>query len=171
MSRPTMRGGLATTLPRPAQGRTSRRCSPSLRAGFQAFRCLGPCHEVSAHRARTRVGRNTPALVAPYGVFTCSPPSEVRLVGARHVGLVVGIVLAAVFRTHDLRPYLGTRDIGQGRGPWRREDLFILDRHVHLHELAAVLAEGIAIEQPVLLYVSLDGVFDVVVVAQPIALH
>jgi hypothetical protein len=96
-------------------------------------------------------------------------PSEVRLVSARNVGLFPGIVvLIAVFSTDHFRPCVGPWHISQGRGPRRREHALIFDRHVQLQELASVLAEGIAVEQPILPYVPLDRVFHVIVFAQPI---
>src|ERR1700681_2890895 len=76
-----------------------------------------------------------------------STPSEVRLLGARNVGVaVVVIILMAVFSTDDFRQNIRSRHIGQGRGPRRREDALVLDRQVQLKELAPMVTEDIAVE-------------------------
>ena len=83
-----------------------------------------------------------------------SSPSEVRLLGARSVGIaVVVIILMEVFSTDDFGKNTRSRHIGQGRGPRRREDALVLDRQVQLQELAPVVAEDIALEQPILFLV------------------
>src|SRR5215471_15582136 len=77
--------------------------------------------------------------------------SEVRLLRARSVGVaVVVIILMEVFSADAFRHNIGSRHIGQGGGPRRREDALVLDRHVQLKELAPVVAEDIAVEQPIL---------------------
>src|SRR5205809_6048424 len=99
-----------------------------------------------------------------------SSSSEVRLVRARSIGVaVVVIILMKVVGTDGFRRNIRPRHIGQGRGPRRREDALVLDRQMQLQELAPVVAEDIALEQPVLFFVPLDGVLHVVVFAQPIA--
>src|SRR5258708_32036948 len=88
--------------------------------------------------------------------------SEVRLLGFRDVRVLVVVVLARIFGTDRFRYLVGPRHISQGRGPGRREDAFILDRHMQLQELAAVLAEDIAVKQPILFFISIECVFYVV---------
>src|SRR5437660_560885 len=61
--------------------------------------------------------------------FTRFSASKVRLLSFRDVGLLVVVVLVPIFRTDAFRYSLSWR-IGQGCGPGRREDAFILDRHV-----------------------------------------
>ena len=97
---------------------------------------------------------------------------EVRLLSPRSVGVAaVVIILTEIFSTDVFRQDGRSRHIGEGRGPRRREDALVLDRHVKLQELAPVVAEDIAVEQPILIFVPLDGVLHVVIFAQPIALH
>src|SRR5215471_13479710 len=74
-----------------------------------------------------------------------------------------------VFSTDNLWPRGGPRYVSKCRGPRHREYTLILDRQLHLQELAAMAAENIPGEQPILLFVSLDCVLHVVVIAQPIA--
>src|SRR5580692_7145064 len=81
-------------------------------------------------------------LFAASEARTCRfPPrslsSEVRLLGARNVGVaVVVIVLMDVVGTHGFRRSIRSRHIGQGRGPRGREDALVLDRQMQLQELA-----------------------------------
>src|SRR5215470_5834356 len=97
-------------------------------------------------------------------------PSEVRLLSMRNVGVaVVVIILMGVFSTDNLWPRAGPRYVSKRRGPRRREDPLILDRQLQLQELATMAAENIAGKQPILLFVSLDCILHVVVIAQPIA--
>src|SRR5258708_10700326 len=96
---------------------------------------------------------------------------EVRLLGFRHVRVLVVVILVRIFGADSLRYLVGPRHISQRRAPGRREDAFILDRHMQLEELAAVLAEDITVKEPILSSVPVECVFHVVIIAQPIAFH
>jgi hypothetical protein len=72
-----------------------------------------------------------------------------------------------IFSTDAFLRSVRSRHIGHGRCPRRRKDPLVFDRQVHLQELAPVIAEDIASEQPILFFVPLDGVLHVVVIAQP----
>src|SRR5258706_376676 len=121
------------------------------------WRPTGPCNGSPTFSAR----RST---VPPFS------PSEVRLLSAVNGGVAFVLkILMKVFRTGGFRHNIRSRHIGQGGGPRRREDALVLDRHVQLQELAPVVAEDIAVEQPILFFVPLDGVLHVVVFTQPIA--
>jgi hypothetical protein len=72
--------------------------------------------------------------------------SKIGLVRAGNIGLVLVIILGAVFGADSFRQLVGPRHIGQGCGPGRREHAYILDRHVQLQELAAMPAKDVAVE-------------------------
>src|SRR5436853_7004983 len=65
--------------------------------------------------------------------------SEVRSIRFGDVRVFVAVIFVRILGTDAFRYLVGSRHIGQGRGPRRREDAFILDRHMQLQELAAVL--------------------------------
>src|SRR5947207_1804080 len=75
--------------------------------------------------------------------------SEVRLLSSWGVRLLVVIVFHQIFGAGAFRDSVRRR-VGHGRGPGRREDASVLDRHMHLQELAvAVPAPDIALKQPI----------------------
>src|SRR5713226_3068035 len=88
--------------------------------------------------------------------------SEIRLGRPRHIGVLSRVPLD-VFGASLFRPLRGgvrsAGSIRHGRGPWRREDVLILDRELELQ----VLTPRVRIPHPVgdviLLCVSFEPVF------------
>src|SRR5262249_37343071 len=97
-----------------------------------------------------------------------TPCSKIRLVTLRHVGLLVAVVFVGVVGADGFLQWTWIRHVGQRRAKGCGENSFVLHGHLHLHELAAVPAPNIANEHPIFLSVSLDGVFDIVVIPQPV---
>src|SRR6185503_4309682 len=99
-------------------------------------------------------------------VLSSTTALEVGLAGFGDVRVLVVVILVRIFRTDAFR-YFRRWHIGQCCGPRGGEDAFIFYCHMKLHELAAVLAEDIAVEQPIFLLVPLERIFHVVIGAQP----
>jgi hypothetical protein len=87
---------------------------------------------------------NTYNVEPPSGLLvpetSVEQPLEVRLIcsrdcgfGPREPSLVLG--------TNHFRELVVARHIGQGRGPRRREDALVFNRHMELRELAPVGAD------------------------------
>src|SRR4030095_6309276 len=83
---------------------------------------------------------------------------EIRLVRLRLVRIPVVVVFVRVFGADRFVERIAARYIGQRRGKWRGEDAFVLDRHMHLQELAPMLAEYIPGEHPILFGVPFESV-------------
>ena len=100
---------------------------PSRRLRHRHFRCR---KKLTWQRTSRNLPNDPkPTLATTARLHAVRHPSEVRLVCARNVGLVVVIILMGVFGTDPFRQLVGPWHVSQGRGPGRREDAFILDRH------------------------------------------
>src|SRR3954469_10166321 len=91
--------------------------------------------------------------------------SEIRLLGARDVDVLL-IKSMDVFSTDGFPQNRRSRHVGQGRGPRRREGALVLDGQVQLQEFAAMPAEDVAGQKPILFFIPFDSVLHVVVVTQ-----
>ena len=65
--------------------------------------------------------------------------SEIRLIGARDVGVLVVIIFMKVFGADDLPPFVRVEHVGHGRGPGRREHPPVLHREMNLQILARIV--------------------------------
>src|SRR6516162_11814741 len=85
--------------------------------------------------------------------------SEVGFIRFGDVRVLVVVVLVAVFGADAFAASV-CRRVGERRGPGRGEDACILDRHMRLEELVALVpSPGVAVEQPILFPVPFECVF------------